>query len=212
MSAASERPAAGRRERKKLQTRRALQRAALRLVDERGIEHVTVEQIADAVDASTRTFFNYFSSKEEALIGHDPANAERLRGALGARPADEPPLESLCAVLCELAVELSGRREEWHQRRRLLRSDPRLLSAHLAAWAALERALVEGMAARTHTDPERDLYPALVVSAAVGATRVAVLRWHADDQVPLTKLVACAFEALGAGLRPPHADRADVTT
>ncbi len=82
---------------------------------------------------------------------------------------------------------------------------------HLAAWAALERALVEGVAGRTHTDPERDLYPPLVVSAAVSATRVAVMRWQHNDRVPLTELVMLAFEALGAGLKPPHSDRSGLT-
>jgi AcrR family transcriptional regulator len=142
---------------------------------------VTVEQVADAVDVSTRTFFNYFASKEEALIGHDPDAAARLRDALAARPVDESPLEALGQALSELALELAGRRDQWLARRALIGSDPRLLAAHLAAWAALERALVEGVAQRTRQDPEQDLYPALVVSAAVSAPRVAVMRWHADD-------------------------------
>lgn len=207
MSASSDHRVPGRRERKKLQTRRALQQAALRLVTERGLERVTIEQVADAVDVSTRTFFNYFASKEEALIGHDPDNAARLRDALAARAVDESPLEALGQVLSELASDLAGRREEWLARRALIRSDPRLLAAHLAAWAALERALVEGVAQRTGTDPERDLYPALVVSAAVSATRVAVMRWHVDDQARLSELVSTAFAALGAGLEPPIPSR-----
>src|SRR5687768_8989636 len=57
----------GRRERKKLETRRALAHAALHLAAEKGPDQVTIEEIADAADVSVRTFFNYFSSKEEAI-------------------------------------------------------------------------------------------------------------------------------------------------
>lgn len=59
----------GLRERKARETRRALEVATLDLALEFGYESVTVEQIAQRADVSPRTFFNYFSSKEDAVLG-----------------------------------------------------------------------------------------------------------------------------------------------
>jgi AcrR family transcriptional regulator len=203
-----EAPAPGRRQRKKLQTRRALQAAALRLALERGARDVTIEEIADAADVSPRTFFNYFSSKEEALVARDPDEVARVRGALAARLAVEPPLAALRGVLRELAGHLSERREEWLAHLSVVRSDPHVLAAHLAGWAELERELAAAVAERTDTDAERDLYPRLVVGAAVGAMRVAAMRWRdGDGGEPLEDLIDEAFDALGAGLPAPASDQ-----
>jgi AcrR family transcriptional regulator len=197
--------APNRRERKKLATRRALASAALRLVAQRGLDGVTVEQMADAANVSPRTFFNYFPTKEDALAGHGPDEAERARAALVARPPGEEPLAALRAVLCELSRELEAEGEQWRLRRELMRSEPRLLAASLAAWARLERALAEAIAQRTGADADRDLYPALVVACAVAATRVATLRWQAGAGTSLGELVAEAIDELAGGLKPPSA-------
>src|SRR4029450_4557104 len=85
----------GRRERKKLATRQALQEAALRLVAERGLDRGTVGDISEAADVATRTFFNYFSSKEEALLGDAPQNLATVHRLVVERPAGESPLEGV---------------------------------------------------------------------------------------------------------------------
>src|ERR1035437_1983700 len=93
----------GRRDRKKLATHQTLRSAALRLVAERGWHEVTVEDITEATDVSVRTFFNHFPSKEDSIVGLDPERVDQLSEALAARPAEEPPLAALRAVLGELA-------------------------------------------------------------------------------------------------------------
>src|SRR5476649_721354 len=90
----------GLRERKKQQTRKAIHEAALHLIDEHGLEATTIEQICQAADVSTRTFFNYYPSKAAAALemagtGIEPEIVERFRSAQG----------SLVAALCDAIGE-----------------------------------------------------------------------------------------------------------
>src|SRR5690349_68248 len=64
-------PGLGLRERKKIKTRQAIRREAFRLIEEQGYGNTTVEQIADAAEVSTSTFFRYFPSKESVLLSDD---------------------------------------------------------------------------------------------------------------------------------------------
>jgi AcrR family transcriptional regulator len=63
-----ERDMVGLRDRKKVLAREALVDAAIRLFDERGIDATSIDDIAQAVDVSRATFFNYFPYKEAILV------------------------------------------------------------------------------------------------------------------------------------------------
>lgn len=195
----------GRRDRKKTATREALRAAALALVAERGFEHVTVEDIADVVDVSPRTFFNHFSSKEEAIVGMNPERLEQLRRALSGRPADEPALETLRAVLRIVVGKLAESAEEWKLRALVLRNDPELLARQLVTYATFERMLAEAVAERSGTVVGQDVYPTLAAASAVAALRAGVSAWLARGRTqPLTELFDDAFDLLAGGLHAPE--------
>src|ERR1700728_3477144 len=81
-------PRTGLREKKKEATRKALREAALRLALERGPDNVRVDDIADAAGVSPRTYNNYFSSREQAIVAAVTAEREgRVAAAVAARPA-----------------------------------------------------------------------------------------------------------------------------
>ncbi|MGH7643216.1 MAG: TetR/AcrR family transcriptional regulator [Candidatus Dormibacteria bacterium] len=189
------------RSRKKLAARRALRSAAVRLVAARGLKNVTVEDIAAEADVSVRTFFNYFSSKEEAIVGPAPEVAAELRLALLGRPREELPLVALQAVLIDLAAPYADRQEDWLMHMQVVRQEPSLLPSMLASFAAQERSLVEAVAERTATDPDRDLYPALVAAVAIAAFRVAMTHWRTrKGERSLPHLVEAAMTRVQAGL------------
>lgn len=166
---------------------------------------MTVEDVSDAADVSPRTFFNYFSSKEAAILNVDPARPAQMRARLEARPAEEPPLEALRIALTEASATLTEDAEAWALKMRLVREHPSLFPHYLAAYADAERGLIEVVAARVGAEPNVDLYPSLIVAAALNATRVTVHHWVSTNRsTSLPVLIRSAFDQLGAGLTPPR--------
>ncbi|TSI17936.1 TetR/AcrR family transcriptional regulator [Brevibacterium aurantiacum] len=64
------------RAKKARQTRHALHDAAITRVLDEGLECATVANIAADVGVSTRTFFNYYATKEDAIVGLDESNID----------------------------------------------------------------------------------------------------------------------------------------
>ena len=193
--------ASGLRERKKAETRRALASAALRLARELGPDGVTVEAIAEAAGVSPRTFFNYFASKDDAIVNISPTEQSMLLADLCDRPEDEPPLDALRAMVQAAAERFAEDADEMLVRHRLAQEHPSLAMRRSARFAEVERALAEEIARRTGLDVDADTYPALVVAAALGALRVATAVWNETGRTrPLPELVDQAFDQLAAGL------------
>ncbi len=193
----------GLRERKKAATRLALHEAALRLVAERGLEAVSVDDIADRADVSPRTFFNYFSSKDEAVVGLDPSAAERQRADFLARPAGETPVQALRAVARRQAEEMAEEPQLWPLRLRVIETHPVLIGRLAATFGESERLLGAAVAERTGTTTDA-LYPTLLAAAGAAAMRAALHRWHVTGfTASLPDLVDEAWELLAAGLPAP---------
>jgi AcrR family transcriptional regulator len=190
----------GLRERKKAETRDALASAALRLADELGPDRVTVEEIATAAGVSPRTFFNYFASKEDAIVGSGESSAARVVQELASRPAGEPPLEALRAAVHASADHLEADPDDWIIRHRLVSRFPTLGVRYAARLAAVEHELVLEVARRTKLDPAVDTYPAALVSAALAAARVALTVWQERERrASLPALFDEVFDQLESG-------------
>ncbi|MFF7990757.1 TetR/AcrR family transcriptional regulator [Kitasatospora xanthocidica] len=194
----------GLRERKKAATREALSRAALRLAVERGLENVRVEDIAAEAGVSPRTYNNYFSSKAEAIVFRHRDRVRRAAGALRERPAAEPLWEALTRALLEPFGDTAEQPHPgWTAAVRLLLREP-ALRAELWRGGAEEAELAAAVAARTGTDPNRDLHPKLVAAAAMAAVKAADDQYlTADPPVPFQPLLTEALRLLAAGLPDP---------
>jgi AcrR family transcriptional regulator len=194
----------GLRERKKLATRLALHEAALRLAAERGLDGVSVDDVTARADVSPRTFFNYFSSKDDAVLGLDPEASRRQIELFLARPASESPLRALRAVSRDQAVEMADETELWPLRLTVIDGNPALVARLAAVFGESEKALAEAVAERTATRVGADVYPTLLAAVAGVAVRTALHRWLATDfTTSLPDLVDEAWDALEAGLPAP---------
>jgi AcrR family transcriptional regulator len=198
---------ASRRERRKAATRRAIQLAAWRLVVERGLEDVTVQAISEAVDIAPRTFFGYFSSKEEALALHRLWTASRLAQVVADRPEGERPLESLRALARQMSAEITSDRELMQLFINARQRHPHLMQHLLGTDEERIQAVAEALARRIGVDPRVDPYPALAAWVAMAAGQAAAQRWSqavepagGDPDLRPDAFVDEAFDVLERGL------------
>jgi AcrR family transcriptional regulator len=191
-----------RRERKKLATRQALEDAALRLFAAQGYEQTTVEEIAEAADVAVRTFFRYFSSKQDVLFGEVASDRiGRLRSELAARPHHESPVESVIRVMESLDIVGPDEEQQILARLDLMRHQPSLRTRYLELINSMRLVVIEFVAERTQTDPRRELYPLLVGAMAAGTWDTSITLWaESGGALSLRELRRKAFAALSAGL------------
>ncbi|MGC5628698.1 TetR family transcriptional regulator [Georgenia sp. Z1344] len=185
----------GRREQRKQETHRTIRSTALDLALEHGMESLTVDAISAASGVSARTFFNYFSCKEDAIVPETSESADVFCRSILARPPDEPPLRAIrVGIVSSYRLgEVRPDRERLQSRQRLVHAHLPLLTRQLAQYVRLEQSLAEALAERLGTGPD-DLRPTLL--AAVGVLRVSIRRWTTGDEASLADLVDAAFAEL----------------
>jgi AcrR family transcriptional regulator len=112
-------------------TRKRIAETALELFQRQGYAETTIDQIASAAQVGRRTIFRHFPTKEAILVDHLATHREVALRRLAERPATEPLLASLHAVLRELA-ETGYDRRLLAQIRTVLTTEPRLARDELS--------------------------------------------------------------------------------
>jgi AcrR family transcriptional regulator len=156
------------RERKRERTRQALVDAALELFERNGYEATTVAEIAATAEVGTRTFFNYFPTKEDLLFPEHDVRVRATVAAIADRGQDETPAEILLRALrdaggpdSDLVSRLGALRLE------LTRTVPAVSARGLQIQFGAQREIAEHLAeAFPNLDP---VDAAALVGAFIGA-------------------------------------------
>jgi len=176
-------------------TRRAVQSelidAAQELFAQRGYEAVTVDEIAEAVGISRRSFFRYFGGKEALVLGKYDRQGESFAELLAARPADEEPWEALRRMFDGVVAYISdpelGARAAALDR--VIQASDTLRAGYLERMERAQRLIVAELVRREG------------VSAGVGASGAAGVERASQSTLGHTAVVAAAFAALSAARR-----------
>ncbi|MGQ9476204.1 MAG: TetR family transcriptional regulator [Actinomycetota bacterium] len=188
----------GRRERKKRQTREALEREALRLFREKGYDRTTIRDITEEVDVSQRTFFRYFPTKEAVLFGNWEESLDLLRRLIMERPEEEPVFAALYQAALKLA-EADRENEEWLLTVKALAEKSRRIGEfeRNVIYPSFERVVSEALAERMGVDPREDPRPRMLAAVSVAAWTTARRIWmESGGKQSISDLISRTFGPL----------------
>lgn len=188
----------GLRERKKLRTKAAIQKEAMRLFLAKGFDETTIEEIAEAVEISPSTFFNYFPSKE-AVVFQDELDPLIIK-AFEAQPQDVHPIRRLRLAMRTVFSHLTPEQETLiRQRTQLFMSTPELRGAMLSQFADLVDQVTELLAARAGRNAS-DFAVRNMAGAVLGVLLASMFILTRDPKADMRKVADSALEHLEAGL------------
>jgi AcrR family transcriptional regulator len=188
----------GLRERKKLKTRAAIQREAMRLFVEKGFQATTIEEIAEAVEISPSTFFNYYSSKEAVVLEDDLDPA--IIAAFNAQPPVLSPIAALRNAMRSVFTGLTPEQDEMlRQRTALIQKDPEMRAAMLNQFTGMVDQIAEVLGPRVGVG-KTDFAVRNLAGAIIGVLMASVLAVANDPDADLVQLTDAAMAHLEAGL------------
>jgi AcrR family transcriptional regulator len=192
------------RERKKAKTRKVLADTATELFAEQGFDHTTVEEIAEACEVSPRTFFRYFSSKEDVLFAVGDERLRQLLDAIATRPTDEAPLRSMREAALSLVPEYTSDRAQLITRKRIIAETQSLRSRGLERQLDWEDAVTDALGERITDAGPATIELRLVASVTTATLRAALHTWL-EAGGDLAALIDDAFDRLSRGFEPSPA-------
>jgi AcrR family transcriptional regulator len=183
---------------------RRLEAAALELFAVRGFDAVTVDDLAAAGGVGRRTFFRYFPTKLDVVLGELDDLLAALVATLRTVPSADPVTACREAFL-QVNAYADGDVPVLRRRLRLIETVPEVSARAGVRYATWEQAVAVDAAARWGCDPA-ELRPQVFARVVVAAMRGVFTTWldaPAGDGASLRALVGEAFDDLGRGFAGP---------
>lgn len=184
-----------RKDRKMQRTRRHLAEVAVRLFAAKGYAATTIDEIANAADYSTSTFFRMFADKEEVIFYDFGERLDELQAAF-AKPNHGNVWVTIRTAFIEFARGWDNDGELAWQRAQLFHDEPILKFRYLAKNHEWEQAIANLVAKELGAGPDIDLASRLIAGAAVAAFRSAWQSQLVAKRIPLATCVEKAFDQL----------------
>ncbi len=176
----NEAPPASLRERKKRLAQTTLEEAALRLFQQQGYERTSIQDIADAVMMSSRTFFRYFASKEEVLfVSLRVVLSEGIRLLQCMAPTESPRI-ALRTMLLHLASLYQQQRVSFLVRYQVAMKTPSVASLYLYALMETEPAMCDALCSHLEATVNRNEIRFLV-AIYMTVLRAAMTAWLENE-------------------------------
>ncbi|UOQ92223.1 TetR family transcriptional regulator [Halobacillus shinanisalinarum] len=168
------------RERKKQQAKADIEEAALRLFHEKGFEQTSIQNIADVVMMSPRTFFRYFASKEDVLLGFiRRAQRDGIRSLDQIEPTASPHI-ALREVFECLASEYQQQRSNLQIRYQVAMQTPSISSIFLYSLLESEPAICDALYSRLEKANVNEIR--FLVAIYMASFRVSVEKWLENEK------------------------------
>jgi AcrR family transcriptional regulator len=187
------------RERTRRAVRDELAQLAKDLFVEKGYDETTIDDLAAAAGMSKRTFFRYFASKEELVMGKYEILGEQLAEDLAARPADEPIWASLRQVFGRVVESFGSeaRGATTVAMENIVREHPALNASYLERVSRMQELLLDEARTRTGWTDPADPRTAAIVGAAFSCLLAAWDTWLTTNQTqPFGDLLDQAMDAI----------------
>lgn len=167
------------RDRRRQQTARDIQLAALRLSVRIGYAAVTTDSIACEAGISPRTFFNYYSNKQAAVLGAPP-QLDRCRAAWIVTSQRSLIDDLVCLFECMLESEHFDR-QAVHLIEQVWNTTPELMAVFRNSMDNI--AMTIGALLQERLGPDRQTEAMLIAELATHALSHAFRLWAADETI-----------------------------
>ncbi len=183
----------GLRERKRRETKKRITEKGIDLFLQKGFDNTTLDEIAVAAGISRRTFFYYFTSKDEILLSLQSGIGEMLADAVRTSPASLLPIEVVRDAVVSVCKTIPT--NDMIEMDRLMRTSPGVQARKQVSYVQQESAIHEALRARW-PEPERSTALRMVAMLSVGAMRIAAEIFNREKGArPMVEVFEEAFDS-----------------